>query len=116
MKFTSTTVQTQAGESISQRATSLRMESVCESGCLEKHRMLFCLFPCLELTSLPSSAELPPIRLRLVGAGSTRQLWEPVLVCCTLCCVASQPYLVVFLLCVPSKGVGDGVKALCAVL
>ena len=71
---------------------------------------------CLELTSLPSSAELPLIRLHLVGAGSTKQLWEPVLVRCPLRCVASQPYLVAPLLCVPSKGVGDGVKTLHEVL
>lgn len=61
----------------------------------------------LELTSLPSSSELPPIRLHLVGAGSTKQLWEPGLVCCLLCCVASQPCLVATFLCVPSNGVGD---------
>lgn len=47
MNFTSTTVQTQAGESILQHATPPRLESVCISGCLEKCNMLSCLFTTL---------------------------------------------------------------------
>ena len=115
MDFTSTTAQTQAGASISQCATpwgwspSARVgvwrnttrSPACSPCCWPfwmKNEVKVVQNCCLELPGLPSSAELPHIRLHLAGAGSTKQLWEPVLVSCPLRCVASQPYLVAPLL------------------
>lgn len=71
---------------------------------------------CLELTGLRSNAVSSLIKFHLVGVGSTKQLWEPVLVCCLLHCAASQRYLHAPLLCVLLPGVGDGVRKLYPVL